>query len=129
MSNNISKKLEEYDEFWVKRLHKLPLWQIKGETEIFWKTALLSQKDETADKLLQAFGLTIKDFPAFPPKDIDLFDLILKIGIEKVKREQREEIIKRLPKESKSKIDGFQNSFDRGFNKYLAEIKTIIKNI
>ena len=93
--SNISKKLEWEKKFDKRFVLEMVVYRWKPVKD-FIRQLLLSQKDEIADKLLKAFNLTIKDLPAFPPKGIDLWDLILKIGIEKVKREQREEIIKEV---------------------------------
>ena len=103
--SNISKKLAGWEKELGGIINSVIAYAVNGECggitvedekkrlKQFVLDLFLSQNDKIADKLLQALGLTIKDLPAFPPKDIDLFDLILKIGIEKVKREQREEII------------------------------------
>ena len=66
------------------------------ELKSFLQSKLEAQEVELADKLEKACGLELKDLPAFPPKGINLFDLILKIGIEKIKREQREEILGKI---------------------------------
>ena len=90
------KAVEEFDEkIWGIRIRQI----LVNEKVINLFRQLLvaenqKQRGEYSDKLLKALGLTIKDLPAFPPKDIDLFDLILKVGVEKIKREQREEIKK-----------------------------------
>jgi hypothetical protein len=49
---------------------------------------LLAQaNNETTDKLMKAFNLTVGDLPAFPKKDTNLIDLIICIGLAKAKKE------------------------------------------
>lgn len=47
-------------------------------------------RNELTDKLLTAFNLTVKDLPPFPHKDLDVIELIIAIGKERIIRAERE---------------------------------------
>lgn len=63
-------------------------WRNLGEECGYSK--FFEKKEEVllADKLLNAFGMTVKDLPAFPSKDTDMINLIIAIGIARVKKEK-----------------------------------------
>ena len=133
------KAIDEFKEKFTVRFSDGRIHFIKPDMDVlaiisFFQSKLSEQEAELAVKLEKACGLELKDLPAFPPKDIDLFDLILKIGVEKIKREQREEILKSLPKEKKyfkveDEGDLEMNSETTGFNEALAKIIEIIEKI
>jgi hypothetical protein len=55
---------------------------------VFHISSFLAQaNNETTDKLMKAFNLTVGDLPAFPKKDTNLIDLIICIGLAKAKKE------------------------------------------
>ena len=56
------------------------------EKEIYqdYETLKKMAREEVFKEIMDFFGLTIKDLPAFPPKDADMIKLALVIGKAKI---------------------------------------------
>lgn len=53
---------------------------------------------ETIDILMGAFGLELKDLPAFPPKKLNLTGFIVAVGMKKIKSAIKEDIMEIVTK-------------------------------
>ncbi len=95
MKTTKEKIIEILDQYHIKPIG----WIEGGVREKLSNQILELFKQENNDWLLKKFNLTIKDLPAFPPKDINLKELIFAIGMGK--RLMKWETRKRIGKEIK----------------------------
>ena len=96
----IEKILEEFENEFYKRDDALFDRQgnnISFQVENFLKSSLEKIQKETelkiGEQLLNALGLVITDLPAFAPKDLDVIDLIVSIGVAKKVKQERKSIV------------------------------------
>lgn len=88
-------------------------------------------KKEIADTLMKAYGLTVKDLPAFPKKETDLIKLIIAIGKEKQNKEEIEKEINKLSDQFFKEGTNYKNIFSNfdNFDKLQKEMNYLDEKI